>query len=567
MATRKPLFFGDLGSEEMAAADDIALGGLAMGGPITMGGSKITGVGDATADGDVIGYDQTGAQLGDLSLTGDLDMNSNQLKEVADGTLAADAVNLAQLQTAINQGATRKEFLIHEEQLDNDEGVLAAMALTVVNNPVSGDSLILQDGVTTRDYRAVAGGDVQYAIGGSPAITMQNIVDAINGDGSSKWDAYFSTTLDAIDSDGVIVIVEKDNDAGASEMYGVWGTQADAQVVDFGGEDNYEKKTLTTMQASDPASTTFGFNRTKADLTPGEMHYTENLDVDYGWDSDLEAWNAMSGASSIPDATSAAGGGIKGKVTFDRDFGLVVATGIAKVSLASNKGLGFDGSGDIQGIADTTAGMEITSSGFAIDLASNPGLQFTGGDLDMLLNGTTLQKGASGVSVKGLPAQFEIATVATSANVTAANLNTLTAGSASDADALHTHNEGAAKRLEDELTAEENLAKGDPIEWGTTDNELRQCRANLAARTQCFGVVEEAAGIAADATGTIVRRGVAVGVLSGATVGERFYVDNTGGLVSGHAGISAGNHVILVGTAKNATDLEVNPQYITKKAA
>ena len=61
MATRKPLFLGEVGAEEMAAADDIELGGLSMSGDIAMGSNKITGLAAATASGDALSYGQSGA--------------------------------------------------------------------------------------------------------------------------------------------------------------------------------------------------------------------------------------------------------------------------------------------------------------------------------------------------------------------------------------------------------------------------------------------------------------------------------------------------------------------------
>lgn len=71
-------------------------------------------------------------------------------------------------------------------------------------------------------------------------------------------------------------------------------------------------------------------------------------------------------------------------------------------------------------------------------------LQSAGTDV-LVISGTdaTVQNGCTlkttGTGNIDLPAQFKIATAAVSANVTAANLNTLTAGSSSNADALHTH--------------------------------------------------------------------------------------------------------------------------------
>lgn len=567
MATRKPLFLGDVGAEEMATTDDIALGGLAMSGNITMGSNKITGLAAATASGDAISYAQSGASLAGLTLTNDLAMGNHQIGGLAAGTNADDAVNKSQLDSAVINGGQVKEQVLHENQLDDTEGVLAASVLTIANNPTTGDTITITDGTTTRTYGAGTGGDVQYTIGATVVDTMTNLAAAIAGDGSSVWGAYLSTDLDSIDTDAVVVIIEDDNDGTASQIYGTWSTQADIQYVDYGGADQYNSSTLTALPSSAPGSTNFGFNRTTSSLTSGEMHNARNNDTMYSWDDDASTWQQMNGSGSIPDATSASGGGVKGKITVDRDYGLLVNSGILRTSLASNKGLGFDGSGDLQGIADTTAGMEITSSGFAIDIgATNPCVGFDGsGDLEVKINGTTLEKTATGLRVLGVPSLFTVNGTAVGSTVTAANLDTLTDGS--NADALHTHTVSATTRLEVELTAEEALNQSDPIEWGTTNDEIRKCQASTTARVDCFGIVEESGGISASGTGTVVTSGVATGVLSGATVGTRYYVGDSGGLVSSIGSISAGNHIIFVGTAKNATDLQVTPQYIGKKAA
>ena len=220
------------------------------------------------------------------------------------------------------------------------------------------------------------------------------------------------------------------------------------------------------------------------------------------------------------------------------------------------------------GVFSAGDGIEINSGVIAVDLAvTNPCLEFDGSsDLQLKISGTTLQKAAGGVSVLGVPSLFEINGSAVSANVTAANLGTLTAGVSSNADSLHTHpalSTGAV--LSEVLTANEAISKGDPVEWGGAVDEIRQCRANDVARVDCIGVAEVA--ISPAATGKVVYQGAAAGVIAGATVGDRYYVADAGGLISGFAGIAAGNHVILVGTAKNATDLHVKSQYITKKAA
>lgn len=566
MATVKLLYIGAVGPKEVdVSADDFEIAGIKMNGTIDMNSNQFSNLAAASGSGQALAYGQASGQLAGLSIiTNPLTMGSQQITGLADGSAADHAINLSQLEEYAINGAQRKELLLHENQLDNTEGVLAAVALTMVNNPTSGDTITITDGTTTRTYGAGTGGDVQYTIGATVADTMANLASAIQGDGSAAWGAYFSTDLDSIDTDGVVAIIEDDNDGTASEIYGTWSTQADCQIVDYSGELDYTKKTTSNLPSSDPASTNFGIRRTQSALVPGELHYVENNDVNYAWDDDANQWNATSGSSSIPDATSASGGGIKGKVTFDRDYGLLVTTGIARISLATNKGLGFDGAGDLQGIADTTAGMEITASGFAVDLAAtNPCLEFSSGDLQFQINGTTLEKTATGARVKGLPSLFEINGVAVGATVTAPNLDDLTDGS--NADALHTHSAVSSNRIEDEVTAEEALAFADPIEWGTTNDQIRECQASVTARVDCVGVVEEAGGISASGTGTVVFFGPAT-VLSGATVGTRYYVGSSGGLVAGLGSLGSGDHIIFVGTAINATQLFVQPQYIGEKA-
>jgi hypothetical protein len=209
-------------------------------------------------------------------------------------------------------------------------------------------------------------------------------------------------------------------------------------------------------------------------------------------------------------------------------------------------------------------GIDITSNVISVDLATISGLEFATGQLRVdVANTDELSIDANGLNVEGLPSLFKVNGVAVGAAVTAANLDTLTNGS--NADALHVHAAAAATRLAEELTANEAITAGDPVEWSGTNNEIRQVRANAAARVDVFGVSEDA--ISASGSGTIIRRGVALGVLTAATAGTRYYAGDTGGLVSSIASISAGNHVIFIGTAKNADDLEVHPQYITKKAA
>lgn len=389
MAERKPLFMGSMGfSEEMATTDDLTLGKLTIdsgGTGIVMNGKKVTGMGDATTAGDALAYGQSGASLGDLTIASGGDINLSGGGEVlglpATPSTSGAAASKAYIDAQVIAGGHVKELVLHEEQLDDAEGIFSAIALTIQANPVDADTIIITDGTTTRTYYFGTGsGDVQVTIGGTIAATMQNLATAITGDGSGAWNAYFTTDLDAIDPDGVVAIMERDTAQAASKIHGVWGTQSNCAVVDYYGEAEYSKKTLSTLPSSLPTNTNFGFHRTQANLSAGEIHYVENNDTAYSWDDDGNVWVTMTGPYSIPDATSASGGGTKGKVTFDSDYGLVVSTGIAKINLGTtNPTLYFGGSDpkylevkQSDGLTQDTNGLKVALDG------SGSGLEFTG---------------------------------------------------------------------------------------------------------------------------------------------------------------------------------------------
>jgi hypothetical protein len=573
MGTTRKFLYADTtfgGAYEQASDDELSLGGLAVG-SVNINGSTniISGVTGGTSSGQVIVYGQSSASLAGLTLTSDLAMGDNNITGLGAPSNDGDATNKLYVDQKVINGGTFKEALLHEDQLSDSLGILGAGVLTIATNPSSGDTITITDGSTPRTYGAGSGGDVQYTIGGTVADTMANLASAINGDGSALCSAEYTTSLDGIDADGVVVLVEDSNASTALEIYGTWGTPANCQIVDFTDEVDYTKKTLTNLPGSDPSATNFGVRRTQANLTDGELHYVLHNDVVYGWDDSGNTWQTVSGSASIPDATSGSGGGVKGKVTFDSDKGLSVSSGIAEVVLESDAGIVFDAG---------NGGLEINLE------ASNPTLQISTNQLGLKMDSSGgLQTGASGVSIKtdespdtldvdsdglkvvGLPSEFKINGSAVSANVTHTNLNTLTGGTASNADSLHTHVDVKAEKLEDELVAVESITAGDPIEWSTTANKIQKCQASTASKVDCFGVAIDA--ISADGTGTVVRRGLAPSVLSSATPGTRYFVGDSGGLVAGVGSISAGNHVVLVGTAANTDDLEVHPQYMYKKVA
>jgi len=225
-------------------------------------------------------------------------------------------------------------------------------------------------------------------------------------------------------------------------------------------------------------------------------------------------------------------------------------------------------------------GIILSGNEFSVELDTTPGLQFVGvspngklavkpdgttgaiqvtaAGVAIKLNGTTLQIGASGISVKGLPSLFEINGVATSAAVTAANVNLLVDGTSttpSYVGDIHDH-----KRVADTVSATaDNLSIGDPIYYTTTANTAGKARADTDAKSFVMGLAR--AAVTSPAAVNYTSSGlIAIG---GLTAGSNYYLAPTGGIQATPPG--GGNRVVLVGVAKNTTDLMVKIHDFGKK--
>ena len=242
-------------------------------------------------------------------------------------------------------------------------------------------------------------------------------------------------------------------------------------------------------------------------------------------------------------------------------------------------------------------GIEVSSNGQAtnLNLAADPGLVLSGtspnkqlkalvstagglqidgaNGLAAKLNGSTLQSAASGLSVKGVPSSFEVNGVATAyaapgtGQVTADNLNLLTAGSGSNADALHTHSAAVATeapKVESTMTVNEAIAIGDAVYITNTNNRVGKADTS-DSKAKVVGVARTAQSTPGS-TCEVVNAGLCTGCLSAATAGDAYYLQ-TGGTISTALPVGGGKRVIQVGIALNATDLFVRILDYGKKAA
>lgn len=100
---------------------------------------------------------------------------------------------------------------------------------------------------------------------------------------------------------------------------------------------------------------------------------------------------AVSGAA--PNATSAPGGGVVGKATFDEDFGLLIAPGVIARVKVDGLTIGFNGTGFLQtlggAVPDATSGSGGAIKG-KVTFDSDKGLLVTAGVAEIKIDGTTV---------------------------------------------------------------------------------------------------------------------------------------------------------------------------------
>lgn len=274
------------------------------------------------------------------TMSGDIAMAGHEVTGLpGTPTGASSAASKAYVDQLVLTGGTVREALLISEQMDDTDGINAAMVAYIVTNPADGDTFVIKNGSTTETFtfRDTEDEANEVQIGVTVVDTMTNLAQAINDD-SAAWDAkYTSDGLDSINSDGVVVIYEQASAAGTSDsrIYGtIAGGNEDIQVVEYNGQTEYKtSKAAIDLPSSDPAAGRFGLRKQQSALNNGEIHLSLEDDVLKSWNEDATAWLTLSGSGSLPDATAASGGGIKGKVTFDSDKGLGVSSGVAEVKI------------------------------------------------------------------------------------------------------------------------------------------------------------------------------------------------------------------------------------------
>jgi hypothetical protein len=255
--------------------------------------------------------------------------------------------------------------------------------------------------------------------------------------------------------------------------------------------------------------------------------------------------------------------------TFDQGLKRILSSVQVDLDTAANpQGTGAaGGSSGLEFDADTALGK------LRVAVMPNGGLERESGGVQIKLADTTLQLDGSGggISVKGLPALFEIDTTPVGATVTAANLDTLTDGD--NADALHTHAAATATEaplVDPFMKAAAALTKGDPVYMSTTADRVGKGNTDTEVHAAILGMAVASQG-SIGGNVQVACAGLAPGMITGMgfVAGDRIYLAVGGGLANAApTGPGSGaQKVIEVGFAKNATDLFIRIIDRGKKAA
>lgn len=285
----------------------------------------------------------------------------------------------------------------------------------------------------------------------------------------------------------------------------------------------------------------------------GNAGYYDNLGFVFEGTVPTGTWVQFTGAGTVN-----AGDGLdkSGNTIFvGNGDGIQVNADSIQVDLeTTNQSLEFVGAspdGELQVRVDGAHGLALGTSGVEVEIDATP---------------DTLKVDANGLGVTGLPQDFKINDVATNyddagtGQVTAANLNTLTAGSSSNADSLHTHAIPAeeAKRIEDTHLNNAAVTAGRVVRWSATNNEVIHADNGSVAGARAIGVARTG-GAANPGTSEVVKHGICAGCLTSATVNIPYFLGTAGALVV-FGSIPTPGRVIRMGYASNASDLDVNIQ-------
>ena len=592
MATRRPLFMntdsGEGFHEQMHESDALVLGGLVMnpgGAGIDMNDQSIFDLAEPLNPQDAA----TKAYV-DAVASG-LDVHASCVTKTANGLGSAAASVTTTLGSGSMAGLGGVGFT-----LAVNGGTATPFLFTGAPDPTNMANVLLQintafPGVTATESPANnvtitskrTGKTASIALSAVHATVTTNLGITATG---SPW-AGVGFTFTHVGPEGTGSTLEAPANGAGYNTIGAFALTATGQrvLVSFqGGAD-----TTTDLENGIYEVTTLGAGGAKLKLTrvadadtgaATELHNGTYVFVTgTGGTYENTGWTMVTPDPITVDTTPMEWSQFSGAATYTFDQGL------KKVVSSIQVDLNPDADAQTHGAGGGSSGLEfdVNTAAGQLQVAVLPagGLERGATGLAVNLDGTTLQLDAgglaSGLSVLGLPQDFEIDGTQTHFNdpgsgagkgqVTAPNLDTLTAGAASFADALHSHASSPATeapKIENTLDGTGgSIAVGDPVYYTGTDDIIDEADTT-DAKAKVIGVarlVPTAGSI------EVVTAGPCTDVLTALSPasGTPIYLKDGGGLTT--ALPAAAKRVIQVGIAMNGDDLFVRIVDYGKKGA
>lgn len=322
------------------------------------------------------------------TLDADLAAGGHEITGLATPTTGSSATTKSYVDAIAAMGVAWKECLLDTSQLQ--QAGLRSATVMWMGQPVDGDTLTITDGVNTRTYGAVSGGDVQYAIGGTPEITMTNLSAAIDGDvdGANKWRAAFLAVNFRKLNDGStgaaagggLLITRKDTSGITSDrLYGTFATAGNVKYANYAGKTDYSSSVSAQLPGADPAAKQFGFGKNTV-AVQGETRSILAQNIIVSWDGDgangVGSWQQMDAG-----AVGAGNGMVRNGSALDvvcTDNSISVGADAIGVKIKGSvsgydAGVGVDGAGVFVKIADKS--IVVDGQGIKANLKANFGLE------------------------------------------------------------------------------------------------------------------------------------------------------------------------------------------------
>lgn len=411
------------------------------------------------------------------------------------------------------------------------------------------------------------GGDLTFTAGevkGLPdtptdpnAAASKKYVDAVASGLDPKESVRVATTADlasyvAAGSGVGKTLTAPDNGSSHNTIDGVLLAVGNRVLVknQGGGASSVDNGIYTVTQLGDDATTPFKLTRATDFDEDAEVTNGAHCFVGEGTVNAAAAWVLTTADPVTVDTTAMAFTQYAGPGTYTGGNGIDITGTTISVDLATGTGPGLEfGSGGDAGKllvkleSDGALRFDPSNKGLEVELeASNPTLQVSTNALGVKYDSNKgLTTGALGMEVKvdGSTVTFD-----GSGNLQAA------------AD--------KAGRVENDFNVDEAIAVADPVYWTSTGDRIGKALANTISKSFPFAVAKTAQATVGNPS-TVVSHGTCAGILSGATPGTRYWLQNTGGMATTRP-TGSGARLVMMGMAKSGTDFWVDIRDFSRRA-